>query len=188
LSLDWFRSYSSLKELLNKCALPVTWIRDPGRQEGVPLVLGPNSFVLLKDKDSAMGFAEPSGSSLEQHLKHMEGIEKLIDKSTLAFMGEGSGGRTATEALLDSAQLQATITSSAESMSSAFETLFQLWGQFTGEPVEAGAGLDMLQGLTDKPVDDALISLASTLYDKGLLMRETVTHLAATRGMLRPGV
>jgi hypothetical protein len=188
LSLDWFRSYSSLKELLNKCALPVTWIRDAGRPRDMPLVLGPNSWVHLIAEDSAIGFAEPSGSSLEQHLKHMEGIEKLIDKSTLAFMGEGSGGRTATEALLDSAQLQATITSSAESMSSAFETLFRLWGQFTGEVVEAGAGLDMLQGLTDKPVDDPLLQLASTLYDKGLLMRETVTHLVAKRGMLRPGV
>lgn len=188
LSLDWFRSYSSLKELLNKCALPVTWIRDAGRPRDTPLILGPNSWVHLIADNSEIGFAEPSGGSLEQHLKHMEGIEMLINKSTLAFMGEGSGGRTATEALLDSAQLQATITSSAESMSSAFETLFQLWGQFTGEVVEAGAGLDMLQGLTDKPVDDPLLQLASTLYDKGLLMRETVTHLAQKRGMLRPGV
>lgn len=188
LSLDWFRTYSSLKELLNKCALPVTWIRDSARPEDVPLFLGPNSFVQLKGENSEIGFAEPNGSSLEQHLKHMEGIEKLINKATLAFMGEGSGSRTATEALLDSAQLQATITSSAESMSSAFETLFRLWGLFTGEKVEAGAGLDMLQGLTDKPVDDPLLQLASTLYDKGLLMRETVTHLAAKRGMLRPGV
>ena len=188
LSLDWFRTYSSLKELLNKCALPVTWLRDAGRDRNAPLILGPNSWVHLIAEDSAIGFAEPSGSSLEQHLKHMEGIENMINKSTLAFMGEGAGGRTATEALLDSAQLQATITSSAESMSSAFETIFNLWGQFTGEPIEEGAGLDMLQGLTDKPVDDSLLQLAGTLYDKGLLMRETVTNLAQKRGMLRPGV
>ena len=37
-------------------------------------------------------------------------------------------------------------------------------------------------------MDDALLTLAGTLYDKGLLMRETVTNLAQRRGMLRPGV
>jgi hypothetical protein len=59
---------------------------------------------------------------------------------------------------------------------------------FTGDLPEVGAGIDLLPGITDKPVDDALLTLAGTLYDKGLLMRETVTNLAQRRGMLRPGV
>ena len=75
----------------------------------------------------------------------------------------------------------------AEAKSSAWESLFQIWGAFTGEFPERDAGIDLLPGVTDKPVDDALITLAGSLYDKGLLMRETVTHLAQKRGMLRPG-
>ena len=75
----------------------------------------------------------------------------------------------------------------AEAKSSAWESLFQIWGQFTGELPERDAGIDLLPGVTDKPVDDALITLAGNLFDKGLLMRETVTHLAQKRGMLRPG-
>jgi hypothetical protein len=89
---------------------------------------------------------------------------------------------------LESAQLQASITSLAEAKSSCWQSLFELWGVFTGDLPEAGAGIDLLPGITDKPVDDALLTLASTLYDKGLLMRETVTNLAQRRGMLRPGV
>jgi hypothetical protein len=188
LSLDWFRTYSSLKELLTKCAMPVAWLKDAQRLPDQPLHLGANSWVHLKDKDSAFGFAEASGGSLEHHLKHMDGIEKLIDKQTLAFLGEGASGRTATEAMLDSAQLQATITSAAESLSSSYETMYRLWAQFTGETMEEGAGLDMLPGLTDKPVDDALLNLAGVLYDKHLLSRESVTNLEQRRGMLRPGV
>ena len=194
LTLDWFREYSDLKELLHRCALPVAVVK--GRRmtgpngEVLPLTLGPNSLLEFPDGNGDLAFAEPSGSSLDKHLSHLEGIEKLIDRSTLSFLfsGNGSGQRTATQAELEGAQLQATITSMAEAKSSCWESLFQLWGQFTGDLPEPGAGLDLLPGVTDKPVDDALITLAGTLYDKGLLMRETVTHLAQKRGMLRPGV
>jgi len=188
LTLDWFREYSDLKELLHRCALPVTVLKDAGRAPGQPLTLGPNSLVEIKDPNGSLSFAEPSGGSLDKHLQHLQEIEKLIDRSTLSFLFSGSSNRTATQAELEGAQLQATITTMAEAKSSAWESMFQLWGAFTGEPPQAGAGLDLLPGITDKPVDDALLTLAGTLYDKGLLLRETVTHLAQKRGMLRPGV
>ncbi|MBU6251227.1 MAG: DUF4055 domain-containing protein [Cyanobacteria bacterium REEB417] len=192
LTLDWFREYSDLKELLHRCALPVAVVK--GRRmtapdgSPLPLMLGPNSVVEFPDSQGGLEFAEPSGGSLDKHLQHLQGIEKLIDRSTLSFLFSGGGERTATQAELESAQLQATITGMAESKSSAWESMFQLWGAFTGEAPQAGAGLDLLPGITDKPVDDNLLTLAGTLYDKGLLMRETVTHLAQKRGMLRPGV
>jgi len=192
LTLDWFREYSDLKELLHRCALPVAVVK--GRRmtapdgSPLPLTLGPNSALEFPDGNGGLEFAEPSGGSLDKHLQHLQGIEKLIDRSTLSFLFSGTGDRTATQAELESAQLQATITAMAESKSSAWESLFQLWGAFTGDLPGTGAGLDLLPGITDKPVDDALLTLAGTLYDKGLLMRETVTNLAQKRGMLRPGV
>jgi hypothetical protein len=189
LTLDWFREYSDLKELLHRCALPVTVLKDAGRVEGTPLTLGPNSLVEIKDPNGSLTFAEPTGSSLDKHLQHLAEIEKLIDRSTLSFLfSSGSGQRTATQAELESAQLQASITSLAEAKSSCWQSLFDLWGTFTGDLPEVGAGIDLLPGITDKPVDDALLTLAGTLFDKGLLMRETVTNLAQRRGMLRPGV
>ncbi len=190
LTLDWFREYSDLTELLHRCALPVTVLKDAARLPGTPLTLGPNSMVEIKDPNGSLTFAEPTGSSLDKHLQHLAGIEKLIDRSTLSFLFSNSSGgqRTATQAELESAQLQASITSLAEAKSSCWQSLFELWGVFTGDLPEAGAGIDLLPGITDKPVDDALLTLASTLYDKGLLMRETVTNLAQRRGMLRPGV
>lgn len=190
LTLDWFREYSDLKELLHRCALPVTVLKDAGRVDGTPLTLGPNSLVEIKDPNGSLTFAEPTGSSLDKHLQHLAEIEKLIDRSTLSFLFSNSSGgqRTATQAELESAQLQANITSLAEAKSSCWQSLFELWGTFTGDLPEIGAGLDLLPGITDKPVDDALLTLAGTLYDKGLLRRETVTGLAQRRGMLLPGI
>lgn len=188
LTLDWFREYSDLKELLHRCALPVTVLKDAGYIDGEPLTLGPNSLVRIKDPNGSLSFAEPTGSSLDKHLAHLEGIEKLIDRSTLSFLFSGSGDRTATQAELESAQIQANITALAEAKSSCWESLFQLWGDFTGDYPGTDAGIDLLPGVTDKPVDDAFLNLMGVLYDKGLVMRETVTHLIQKRGGLRPGV
>jgi hypothetical protein len=188
LTLDWFREYSDLTELLHRCALPVAWIRDAARLPGTPLTLGPNSVVELRGEGSEIGFAELAGSSLDKHIQHLANIEKLIDRSTLSFLFSGGGDRTATQAELESAQVQATITGMAEAKNSCWQSLFELWGQLSGDLPGRDAGLDLLPGITDKPVDDALLNLAGSLYDKGLLRRETVTHLAGKRGMLRPGV
>jgi hypothetical protein len=188
LTLDWFREYSDLKELLHRCALPVTVLKDAGRVPGEPLTLGPNSLVEIRDPNGSLTFAEPTGSSLDKHLAHLEGIEKLIDRSTLSFLFSGGGERTATQAELESAQIQANITAMAEAKSSCWESMFQLWGTFTGDFPQDGAGIDLLPGITDKPVDDSLLMLMGTLYDKGLIMRETMTHLIQKRGALRPGV
>ncbi len=188
LTLDWFREYSDLKELLHKTALPVAWIRDPSRLPNTPLTLGPNSIIELRGDNAEIGFAEVNGGSLDKHLQHLAGIEKLIDRSTLSFLFSGAGERTATQAELESAQIQATLTSLGEAKSSCWESLFQLWGDLSGDLPGKNPGLDLLPGITDKPVDDALLSLAGNLYDKGLLMRETVVALAQKRGMLRPGI
>lgn len=188
LTLDWFREYSDLAELLHRCALPVTWIRDKGRMPNTPFFLGPNSLCELRDDNSAIGFAEPTGSSLDKHIQHLMNIEKLIDRNTLSFLFSGSGDRTATQAELESAQMQANIAAMAESKSSCWQSLFELWGTFTGDMPETQSGLDLLPGIIDKPVDEVLLNCAGVLYDKGLLMRETVTYLAQKRGMLPPGI
>lgn len=193
LTLDWFREYSDLKELLHKCALPTAVIKDamrPRDQNGntMPVILGPNSLIELFDQNADAFYLEPSATSLDKHLQHLSDIEKLIDRSTLSFLFSGDAERTATQAQLESAQIQASITSLGEAKSSTWQSLGMLWGDFTGEYPDPDAGIDLLPGITDKPVDDALITLAGNLYDKGLLMRETVTKLAQRRGMLRPGI
>lgn len=193
LTLDWYREYSDLKELLHKCALPTAVIKDamrPRDENGnpLPVVLGPNALIELFDANANAFYLEPSANSLDKHLQHLSDIEKLIDRSTLSFLFSNGGDRTATQAQLESAQITASITSLGESKSSCWQSLFTLWGDFTGDYPDADAGIDLLPGITDKPVDDALLNLAGTLYDKGLLMRETVTNLAQRRGMLRPGI
>lgn len=192
LTLDWFREYSDLKELLHKTAMPVPvrkGVAGTGPKGTTPaLILGPNSGLDLP-KDGSFEFAEVSGGALGQHVEHLKHIETLIDRQTLSFLlsGGSEAQKTATQSLLESAQLQASLASMAEGKSSAMESLFQIWGMFTGEVVPAGAGIDLDSGVFDEPVTPEKLGVAQTLYDNSLLTRASVVKLAARAGMLPPG-
>lgn len=192
-TLDWYREYSDLKELLHKCALPVVEVigdlgTDPTTGMPKPLRLGPNAYVHFDDPVPGVGvnFKEPSGSSLAHHITHLGDIERLINSETMSF-AFGDKQRTATEAGLEAAQVQATLKKMAESKISVFQSLFNLWAEFTGDSPEADSGLVMLEGLMDKEVTNDDIGLAQKLYDSGLIMRDSVLSLMERRGMLPNG-
>lgn len=192
LTLDWFREYSDLKELLHRTAMPVPvrkGMLGAGPKGTTPaLILGPNSGIDLP-KDGEFSFAEVAGSSLSQHVEHLKHIETLIDRQTLSFLlsGGSDAQKTATQSLLESAQLQASLASMAEGKSSAMESIFRLWGMFTGEAVPAGAGIDLDSGVFDEPVTAKKLTVAQQLYDNSLMTRESVVRLAARAGLLPPG-
>ena len=188
-TLDWFMANSSYRELLHKTAMPVA-VRK-GAQIGAngqpaPLVIGPNSVVDLTAEGS-FEWAEVSGGSLQRHEANLEHIERLIDRQTLSFLFGQGGDRTATHAELESAQVQATLTSIGEQKASAMQTVMGLWTLFTGESLDPGAGLAMAKGVIDRPVDTETLRLAKELYDAGLLRRESVTALEGRAGLLPQG-
>jgi hypothetical protein len=197
LTLDWYRSYSDMKELLHKCAMPIPVLKDRNRptQMGpdgqpipTPIALGPNYIMQIFDENGSFDFAEPTGSSLSLHLSAIKELEANIDRSLMNFVFGGSSNRTATEVELQSASIQANMTSLSESKESVMQYLYKLWTVFTGETVSNDAGIDMKASITEKEVDNETLQLCSVLYDKGLMMRETVLALTQRRGLLRPKV
>jgi hypothetical protein len=96
--------------------------------------------------------------------------------------------RTAQEAMLETAQVQATLLGIGEAKASAMQSVMQLWAAFTGETLGQDAGIRMAKGLIDQPVTESTLQLAKELYDARLLRRESVTALEARAGMLPQGV
>ena len=190
LSLDWFREYSDLKELLHKTAMPVPvrkgMLRSGPKGTTPPMILGPNSGLDLP-ADGSFDFVEVSGSSLAQHVEHLKHIETLIDRQTLSFLFSGGDAeKTATQSILESAQLQASLASMAEGKSSAMESLFQVWGRFSGESVKDGSGIDLDSGVFDQPVTPEKLRMAKDLYNDNLLTRGSVVALEAKAHFLPP--
>lgn len=195
LTLDHFREYSDSKELLHLTALP-TPVREgalgtgPVSPDGAPttppLILGPHYGVDVPI-GGGLSFAEVAGTSLDRHQTHMEHIEKLIDRQTLSFLFSG-GGETATQALLETAQLQATLASVGESKVSMVRALVEIWCQFTGETPDPDAGISMRSGVFDKPLGTDELRLVRDLYNDQLISQKSAVWLINKAGLLPPEI
>lgn len=184
-TLDWFREYSDVKELLHKTAMPVA-VRI-GMEAGKTLTLGPNSGLDLP-QGGDFKIVEVQGSSLQRHQEHLEHIESLIDRATLSFLFSGAAQKTATQAVLESAQMQATLSTLAEAKASTLQSIFELWGSFSGEALAADAGVDMASGVFEAPVGPEKLTLGEKLYNSSLLSRRSMLYLQNKAGMLPPNI
>jgi hypothetical protein len=187
-ALQHFREYSDLKELLHRTALPVA-VRTgmPPGPDGKPptMVLGPNSALDLP-AGASFAWAEVQGGALGQHREHLIHIENLIDRKTLAFLFSGAQ-KTATQANLESAHIQATLQGIGEAKTSIVESMMQLWAEFSGETLAAGHGIEMDEGIFDEPMTADKLAIAERLYNNDLLSRGTLLYLEKKVGLLPPG-
>ena len=113
-----------------------------------PLTLGPNSVVDVPESGE-FNFEEPKGTAIAGTQNDIEKLEAAMDRVTLSFLTGGESNRTATEALLDAKQAQATLQSMSERKKSAIEQIFSLWVEYTGEP--DGGSIEINQRLLQPP-------------------------------------
>jgi hypothetical protein len=149
------------------------------------VVLGPNSIIDL-DPGGSFSFAEPSCASLGEQRAQIAEVEKLISRQTLGFLyGDPGGNKTATQAGLESAQTESTITRIAQRKASAMQSLMQIWCLYTGEELEPGAGLSMASSLFERPMEAADVSQLQQLTggDK-LVSRQSAIEELQRRGKL----
>ena len=181
--IEHFQQRSDLREKTHKCALPVPVAigRTPPApgEARKPLVIGPNSVVDL-EQGGSFTFAEPSASSLAEQRAQISEVEKLISRQTLGFLyGDPGGAKTATQAGLESAQTESTITRIAQRKASAMQSLMAIWCMFTGEQLDPDAGLSMSASLFERPMEAQDVSQLQQLTggDKLISQRSAIEEL-----------
>ena len=151
LNVQLLRKQSELDEVMHKINMPVPVRRgmqpipDITSSTGMrypAVVIGPNSVQDLP-VDGDFKFEEPTGAAIastEQNIKELKGA---IDRVSLAFLsGDKSGAMTATEALLNTAQVTTTIAGIARRKESVVQSVFDLWVSYTGEPIGGTIAID----------------------------------------------
>lgn len=164
-SIEHLQTRSDLAEKTHKCAMPVpVVIGRPKPGPGEPqasLVIGPNTVVDL-EQGGSFSWEEPSAGSLAEQRAQLETIEDLIKSQTLAFIASGTS-KTATQAGLEMAGTQASLTRMGKQKANVFQRIFQIWCDYTGEKLEPEAGIVMAQSLYDRPLTSQDVGVLQTL-------------------------
>lgn len=189
LSILHMQTRSDLAELIHRCALPVAVrVGDTPNPDGSPrpLIVGPNSAMDLPEGGS-FTWAEPGGSSLQRHQEEVQHIEALMKEASLAFLwGEGSGGRTATEASLASGQISAQVRDMIEGKTSAFRQVMELWAAYMSETLSEAAGLSISDSLVQRPLDPNGTAQIVNLHTNTLISHQTTLEELKRGGVLDP--
>lgn len=176
LSIQHLQLRSDLAELIHKLSMPVpVRVGAPTDASGrtAPLTLGPNTAVDLP-LEGSFSFAEPSGSSLAQHQEEINHVEKLMDRSSLAFLYGGESNRTATEVMLSGAQIQAQITTLIENKQSFFDQIIYLWTKYTAEEKDDESGLEISENLIQRPMEPGETQALLGLFSSNALSHQTL--------------
>jgi hypothetical protein len=88
-------------------------------------------------------FAEPTGAAITGTQNDIASLQKAIDRVSLAFLSGGKeGAMTATEALLNTAQVTTTINTIARRKESVVQSIFEWWVFYTGEKTIGSIAID----------------------------------------------
>jgi hypothetical protein len=163
LNIQMLRKQCQLDEVLRKINFPVAvrkgaaMIESPGSKGGYvypPLISGTNHVIDLPT-DGSFNFEEPTGAAIAATREDIQALRKAIDRVSLAFLGsERSGSMTATEALLNTAQVTTTINAIARRKESVVQELFELWTTYTGEDVGLDAGIAIDDSIIKAPLTE----------------------------------
>ena len=161
LNVQLLRKQSELDEVMHKINMPVPVRRgmqpvvDPSSPTGMrypAVVIGPNSIQELP-VDGDFRFEEPTGAAIAATEQNIKSLRGAIDRVSLAFLsGDKSGAMTATEALLNTAQVTTTIYGIARRKESVVQLVFELWVGYTGEPIGGTIAID--DSIIKMPVSD----------------------------------
>jgi hypothetical protein len=183
-SFEYFQQGSDLREKTRKCAMPVPVIK--GRQQVAPpigapegwqqppLELGPNSAVELEDSaTSSFNWSEPSAASLAEQRAQIGDVKDLIDQQTLGFLyGDGGSAKTAKQVTMEGAQVEGVITRLTTQKASAFQSILEIWCEFTGETLSPDAGLTMAASVFERPLEPADVMQIQSLTGGAQLLSQ----------------
>ncbi|MGL5060909.1 MAG: DUF4055 domain-containing protein [Microcoleus sp.] len=163
LNIQMLRKQCQLDEVLRKINFPVP-VREGAAMVASPSAPGGFAYPALTTGsnhvvDLPIGgkfyFSEPTGAAIAATQEDIKNLRLAIDRVSLAFLGgQRSGSMTATEALLNTAQVTTTINGIARRKESVVQELFALWCSYTGEAIGEDAGIAIDDSIIKPPMTE----------------------------------
>ena len=176
LNLAYYQRHSDLVQALHIAAQPILVMAgyDPSPDDKVGLSVN-NAILTGPRGESEIYYVEPSVSSFDSQRAELEGLANSIKSLGLAILTEEKSGVESAKAKaldrLDSNSILAVISKDVEK---TLQQAFDLAGKYMGiEPPVVSLDRDF----DVEPIDGQMMTAINTLYQGGLLDRETALRI-----------
>lgn len=181
-NLNHFQQQSDFESSLHICGVPIPYAINRDRAEGSTTAWGKSTLIDLQ-QGGAIGYAEPTGSSLQQMRDYLKDLVGQMRDMGLAIALEGTGtARTATEEIFKAGRRASRLAQLSQQLHDALETLLAMHAAYYSEAT--GGSVTMGSNGDDLTIDYNELRVLSDMADRGQLRIETVWALMKKAGKL----
>jgi hypothetical protein len=189
-NLAHFELYAEYRDIIQKLNIPVLVRKgaiNSNQDTPPPIAIGSNTAIdLTKDGDAK--FISPNDSVLTTDRAELDSLLQSMNEDSLRFLSGSSGTtKTATEALLSSSQIQATMAGIARLKTSFLQEMNRKWAAYYGVIVDH-CDISVNQDLLKLPIDAQTLSALSGMVTANQLSVITLLEIMKDGLRLPDGV
>lgn len=186
LNIKLFRLDSMLFEIQRRVNSPTVYRKHPTQQvpDNLPAVVFGASWVIEVPNGGDVGVLEIAGTGVDRLENSIQSLLKEIDAESSGFLAGSKVERTATEAFLSSAQVQASLNGRARAKANAIKRIFDYWCGYTKELNNIEVKMD--HSILEQPLDAQEMAQLVALWEKGAIAHKTLLELLKMGRQLPP--
>jgi hypothetical protein len=186
-NLAHFELYAEYRDIIQKLNIPVLVRKgaiNSNQDTPPPIAIGSNTAIdLTKDGDAK--FISPNDSVLTTDRAELDSLLQSMNEDSLRFLSGSSGTtKTATEALLSSSQIQATMAGIARLKTSFLQEVNRKWAAYYGVIVDH-CDISVNTDLLKLPISSDTLNALSTMAEKNQLSVITLLEMMK-EGLIMP--
>lgn len=171
---------------ISLCCHPVPTLKDNMRDDdNEPLVIGPNTFVRIRDPEGSFTWQEPLALSLQQSRKDIQDLKGSIANDMAQFLNTPTDRQSSAATNLMVSPVEANLESFITSFTDGIDRAIAAYNDYSGVTPENQNYLILNPDIFPNSNKDAQASFAVlSLYNGGVISRETALKAVETLNIL----
>jgi hypothetical protein len=171
LNIAHYQTRSDHRTKIHKCSLPVPVLKDSMRPDNEPLVIGPDSFIHLRDPNGSFFWAEPLATSLISSRQEVQDCEAAMDILSASYLLNPSDRQSATATQAQTLKLESSLQGFADQFATGASEALNIHASYLRLPANCAVKLvgDVVR---EKGRDSQMLLAMSNLPEKDLLSKQ----------------
>lgn len=150
---------------VHMCCMPIPELRDSMRPDGEKLVLGPTSFIHIRDPNGAFNWREPLATSIIESRREVQDLEAAADILSASYLTQPADRQSAMATLAQSAVVESSLQGFVSSFTAGVNRCLEIHADYLKrQPSQILLSSEVLRDKgTDSQLLLALINFATTL-------------------------
>jgi len=171
LNIAHYQTRSDHRTKIHKCSLPVPVLKDSMRPDNEPLVIGPDSFVHIRDTSGGFTWSEPLATSLISSREEVKDLEAGMDILSAAYLLAPRDRQSAAATQAQTLKLESSLQGFADQFSTGLGEALNVHANYLKLPPSCVVKLNG-DVVRDKGGDSQMLLAMSALPEKDLLSKQ----------------